>query len=205
MYQFWLRFLWSLFPKCPTENIPALVQIMAWGWSGDRPLSEPMMVNLLMHICITLPQWVNTLRPIQNVCHFADDILNCIMFNEKALISIKISLTIVPWGPVDNMTALFQIMVWHWTGNKPLFETTMTYFTDAYMRHSASVSWCFIWVYHMSISKVENIRNMTSYRKWNTPLYSESYPGTGYQNIKWKHHLAGIWKFIMTMKTWQWR
>ena len=32
---------------------------MAWRRSGDKPLSEPMMVRLLTHICITRPQWVN--------------------------------------------------------------------------------------------------------------------------------------------------
>ena len=42
----------------PINNIPALVQIMAWHWPGAKPLSEPVMVNLLMHICVTLPQWV---------------------------------------------------------------------------------------------------------------------------------------------------
>ena len=26
---------------------------------GDKPLSEPMMARLLMHICVTRPQWVN--------------------------------------------------------------------------------------------------------------------------------------------------
>ena len=31
---------------------------MAWCRSGDKPLSEPMMVSLPMHICITRPQWV---------------------------------------------------------------------------------------------------------------------------------------------------
>ena len=40
-------------PKGPINNIPALVQIMAWRRSGDKPLSEPMMVWLLTHICIT--------------------------------------------------------------------------------------------------------------------------------------------------------
>ena len=29
--------------NCPINNIPALVQIMAWCRSGDKPLSEPMM------------------------------------------------------------------------------------------------------------------------------------------------------------------
>ena len=46
-------------PKGPINNIPALVQIMAWRWPGDKPLSEAMIVSLLTHICITRPQWVN--------------------------------------------------------------------------------------------------------------------------------------------------
>ena len=37
------------------NNIPALAQIMAWR----RPLSEPTIVSLLMHTCVTRPQWVN--------------------------------------------------------------------------------------------------------------------------------------------------
>ena len=34
---------------------------MAWHQPGDKPLSEPMMVNLLTHICVTWPQCVNPL------------------------------------------------------------------------------------------------------------------------------------------------
>ena len=33
-------------PRAPINNIPALVQIMAWGCPGDKPLSESMMVSL---------------------------------------------------------------------------------------------------------------------------------------------------------------
>ena len=40
-------------PRGPINNIPALVQIMAWRQPGDKPLSEPMLVSLLTHICIT--------------------------------------------------------------------------------------------------------------------------------------------------------
>ena len=47
------------FPKVPINLIPALAQIMAWHQPGDKPLSGPMMVNLLMHLCVTQPQWVN--------------------------------------------------------------------------------------------------------------------------------------------------
>ena len=46
-------------PKGPINIIPALVQIMAWRRPGDKPLSEPMMVSLTTHICVTRPQWVN--------------------------------------------------------------------------------------------------------------------------------------------------
>ena len=46
-------------PKGPINNIPALVQIMAWRRPGDKPLSEPMMVSLPTHICVSRPQWVN--------------------------------------------------------------------------------------------------------------------------------------------------
>ena len=47
--------------KCPINNIPALVQIIAWRQPGDKPLSEPVMVILLMHTCVTQPQWVNAI------------------------------------------------------------------------------------------------------------------------------------------------
>ena len=44
-------------PKGPINNISALVQIMAWHKLGDKPLSEPMMVSWLTHVCVTWPQW----------------------------------------------------------------------------------------------------------------------------------------------------
>ena len=62
--------------KGTINNIPSLVQIMAWRRSGDKPLSEPMMVGLPMHICVTRPQWVNTLRLKQNGGHFAKTVSN---------------------------------------------------------------------------------------------------------------------------------
>ena len=55
-----LKFL----PNVPINNIPALVQILAWRRSGDKPLAEPMMVSSLTHICVTRPQWVNWNRGV---------------------------------------------------------------------------------------------------------------------------------------------
>ena len=45
-------------PKGPINNIPSLDQIMDWRRSGDKPLSEPMMVRSPTYICVTWPQWV---------------------------------------------------------------------------------------------------------------------------------------------------
>ena len=40
----------KLVPRGRINNTPALVQIMAWHRSGDKPLSEPIMFSSLMHI-----------------------------------------------------------------------------------------------------------------------------------------------------------
>ena len=40
--------------KGPINNIPALVQIMAWCWTGDKPLSEPVMT----HIRVSVPKGI---------------------------------------------------------------------------------------------------------------------------------------------------
>ena len=41
--------------KGPINNDPPMMQIMAWRRPGDKPLSEPTMVILLTHICVTWP------------------------------------------------------------------------------------------------------------------------------------------------------
>ena len=61
-----------------------------------------------------------------------DDIVKSI-FNESVWISITISL--IPKGPIDYKSALVQVMAWHRTGEKPLPESMLTQFTDAYIRH----------------------------------------------------------------------
>ena len=54
-----LRISLKFVPMVRINSIQALVQTMAWRWPGDKPLSEPKMVSLLMRICVTWPQWVN--------------------------------------------------------------------------------------------------------------------------------------------------
>ena len=61
-------------PNGPINNIPALVQIMAWRRSGDKPLYEPMMGSSLTHICVTRPKWVKMIsvatNPITKRCRY---------------------------------------------------------------------------------------------------------------------------------------
>ena len=59
----WIKISLKFVHKGPINNIPAFVQIMAWRWPGDKPLSEQMVGSLLMHICVTWPQWVNMQGP----------------------------------------------------------------------------------------------------------------------------------------------
>ena len=45
-------------PKDPINNMPLLVEIMAWRRTGDKPLSESMTLRFLYAICTTKPRWV---------------------------------------------------------------------------------------------------------------------------------------------------
>ena len=53
--------------KGTNNNIPALVQMIAWRRPGNKPLSEPMMVSFPTHICVTRPQWVRKCRHVSLV------------------------------------------------------------------------------------------------------------------------------------------
>ena len=48
----------------PINDIPILVQVMAWRRYGGKPLSEPMIANLLTHI------WVNQVSSIRTLCWY---------------------------------------------------------------------------------------------------------------------------------------
>ena len=73
----------KFFPRGPINNIPTLVQVMAWHRPGDKPLSVPMMVRLPTHICVTRPQWVKVCR-----CHIMYVV--CIISSGNGLSPCKI-------------------------------------------------------------------------------------------------------------------
>ena len=53
-----IKFSFKFVAEGPINNIPALVQIIDWRRPGDKPLSEPMVLFVPTHICVTRPQWV---------------------------------------------------------------------------------------------------------------------------------------------------
>ena len=79
------------------------------------------------------------MRPRQNGRHFPDDIFKCIFLNENVWILIKISVKFVPWGPINDIPALVQIMAWRLPGDKPLSEPMLVSLL-MHMCHSASMS-----------------------------------------------------------------
>ena len=95
-------------PKVQINNIPALVQIMAWRRPGDKPLSEPMIVSLLTHICVTLPQWVNVsfLAKGEIICSgFFFHIMKTIWFRTDSRLT-----------PSQWRTSLQSNAISHWLG-----------------------------------------------------------------------------------------
>ena len=101
-------------PKVPINSIPALVQIIAWRRPGEKPLSEPMMVSLLTHICVNRPQWVNTMA--------VDDLvpisLRLMMSQLKDIAShtkIKVSKMHILRCMVQNFVWNFKDTLWNFT------------------------------------------------------------------------------------------
>ena len=78
--QFWLKFHWNkCVPRGLFNNIPALFHIMAWCLFGATatPLSDQWWPYLLMHICVTGPQGVNSYIHCDSL-YFIGDGLMCL-------------------------------------------------------------------------------------------------------------------------------
>ena len=63
----------------------------------------------------------------QNGCNFAEDIFNCKLLNNNYDILVHISLKFVPKGPMDNNSALFQVMFWNPTRRLAIIQTNHYY------------------------------------------------------------------------------
>ena len=108
-------------PKGLINNISALVQIMAWHWLGNKPLSAPMMVRLLMHICVTLPQWVNdgncryTMSVIKGywTCDSLLEITDILVLKCGKIIFKKSNMFPVTWVNVRTPLQVVMLMLKH--------------------------------------------------------------------------------------------
>ena len=45
VFEFQLQFNWSLFPKGPIDYKSALLQVVAWHRTGEKPLPESMLTQ----------------------------------------------------------------------------------------------------------------------------------------------------------------
>ena len=61
IYEFWLKFHSSLFLGV---QLTTFHHWLDWRRPGDKPLSEPMMVSVPAHICVT--QWVKLVSHVQD-------------------------------------------------------------------------------------------------------------------------------------------
>ena len=107
MSEFRLIFHWSLFLRFKltifhhwfrSVNLPSLVQIMAWCLVSTKPLSEPMMVSLLIQVCGAQPRWFNCTHCLPKHSLKLDDVhrnqwsqssllqvMACFLFGTKSL------------------------------------------------------------------------------------------------------------------------
>ena len=104
--------------------------------------------NIIYRQCIIVVQTsvarhsvvVNTLRPRQESRHFSDGKFKSIFLYYTCGLFDWISLKLVLETSVYNTSTLVWIAAWRWTGDKPLSESKIVQFTDAYASHSAPVS-----------------------------------------------------------------
>ena len=101
---------------------------------GKCPVHLPFLL-----IIRALFRLMNSSPPQQNDCYFADNTYSYIFIsnfmNWMLCFFIQISLKFVPKEPIYNKRVLIQVMAWGQTGDKPLSESTLTQFADAYLRY----------------------------------------------------------------------
>ena len=112
MFEFWLKISMKFVPKGPINNIPVLVQIMACRRPGDKPLSEPMMISLTTHICVTLPQWVNSFSEKYG-SNFMGVFFKLALCIDILSTTCEIGLKWMPQNLIYDKAELVQVMAWY--------------------------------------------------------------------------------------------
>ena len=118
-------------------NMPALIHIMAWCRPGEKPLSEPMMVSLLTHICVIWPQRVKTTTTFprdKKLTFWCRDHMAAILQTTFPIWFVRIAILnfsfkcyhdLFPIGQLTITQVLVQIKHWRhsifWTNNDLLY------------------------------------------------------------------------------------
>ena len=129
-----------------TEGVPSHGRFHTWylhtkiGMFDSWNNFAAGLVRVISHTMMGVLIAINTLRLRQNGRHFTDNIFKCIFLNENFRILIRFSLKFVLKGPIHNKSALIQVMACYLFSTKPLPETMLMQFTDAYMHHLAPMS-----------------------------------------------------------------
>ena len=154
MFEFRLKFHWSFVPKGPINNIPALVQIMAWRCSVDKPLSEPMMVSLPTHICVDRPQWVKQMEIIHQNLYFEWACAKVIY------IQIRICLVLI-YELFVGFTQMHSDLLYNWTWISTIsfipHYSTIIFIPDyLLLRQSICSSWLVGWLHYRLLNLTRN-------------------------------------------------
>ena len=99
------------------NHIPALVQLMAWRQPGDKPLSEPMMVSLLTHICVTQPRWVKLISMMVQVHHH----------NKAFCIKCPVHALIAKFKDDNSITFDGKMIIGNWHASKNIGDWHIRY------------------------------------------------------------------------------
>ena len=91
-------------PKDPVNIIPALVQIMAWRWTGAQPLSAALMDKVVTHICATRPQWVKAQGAHESLTRNFPELHICMIFFVKVCIC--------SWGLLYHFERKYVVHIW---------------------------------------------------------------------------------------------
>ena len=116
-------FAWKCVPKGPIDNIPALVQTMAWSRPGNKPISEPNML-LFTDACMRhLASMSNTLKDLHKRTPSCRRLFYMYFHTGDIHVSVRILSKPVPKRPNWNKSALVLAMAGSLTGDRTFPET----------------------------------------------------------------------------------
>ena len=111
-------------------------------------ISMPLIPSLVSAVSISL--WIpqqNWYQSVLVLTHWGRDKMATIFqtafssaFSWMKMYEFRLRFHSSLYGPINNISALVQIMAWCQIGTEPLSEPNMTQFSDTYMHHPASMS-----------------------------------------------------------------